>query len=122
MVLLKLTTGVYFFFVASLALLESGFHLVFIIPTIYRISIYSTTVYLTILCFVVVNILGNYYFASNINTLAKPVSYTYHLPGEIRYCNRCKNYFPFRSWHCIWCNGCILKRDHHCFIIGIQTY
>ncbi|KAL5279035.1 ZDHHC24 family protein [Megaselia abdita] len=30
-----------------------------------------------------------------------------------RFCEKCESYAPPRSWHCIVCKTCILKRDHH---------
>ena len=34
--------------------------------------------------------------------------------GDIRYCHKCAAIKPDRAHHCITCNRCILKMDHHC--------
>lgn len=33
--------------------------------------------------------------------------------GDWRFCEKCESYAPPRSWHCVVCKTCILKRDHH---------
>eukprot|EP01084_Bolivina_argentea_P032407 59964_1 len=33
---------------------------------------------------------------------------------DLRYCDKCKIYKPWRTKHCSVCNACILKLDHHC--------
>lgn len=39
-------------------------------------------------------------------------------PPEKRFCEACKVIQPYRSKHCMKCERCILKYDHHCFWIG----
>lgn len=38
---------------------------------------------------------------------------TSHSTKDWRFCEKCKLYAPPRSWHCVVCETCILKRDHH---------
>lgn len=35
------------------------------------------------------------------------------------YCVPCQQYYPPRAHHCPVCKHCILKRDTHCFVIGV---
>ena len=38
---------------------------------------------------------------------------------NMHYCSLCELYVPPRARHCRSCRKCILKRDHHCFLLGI---
>ena len=47
------------------------------------------------------------------------------LPGELTlwflpcsYCYQCQSQVPPRSGHCSACRICILRRDHHCRLLG----
>ncbi|KYR00679.1 putative zinc finger membrane protein [Tieghemostelium lacteum] len=33
---------------------------------------------------------------------------------EHRFCSVCSHFKPHRTYHCRYCNKCILKQDHHC--------
>lgn len=35
-----------------------------------------------------------------------------------KFCCVCESVQPPRSWHCMTCRVCILKRDHHCMFTG----
>lgn len=37
---------------------------------------------------------------------------------EWSYCDKCDMHIPPRACHCKYCKKCILKRDHHCFMVG----
>ena len=39
-------------------------------------------------------------------------------PPERRFCEICRSFQPYRTKHCIKCERCVLKYDHHCFWIG----
>ncbi|KAH3881447.1 hypothetical protein DPMN_005373 [Dreissena polymorpha] len=34
------------------------------------------------------------------------------------YCEECETDVPPRAFHCLYCKGCVLKRDHHCHVLG----
>lgn len=38
--------------------------------------------------------------------------------GEVRFCNKCKQYKPPRTHHCRVCDRCVLRMDHHCVWIN----
>ncbi|CAG9323576.1 unnamed protein product [Blepharisma stoltei] len=39
----------------------------------------------------------------------------YNYPkSQVTYCEACKVVKPPRSWHCVRCGFCVVKRDHHC--------
>ncbi|KAH8247845.1 hypothetical protein KR038_010862 [Drosophila bunnanda] len=73
--------------------------------------------------FVVFNILGNWWlsFATDTTVDSLPVERRTPTEGEAHlwhYCIACDRLVPPRSWHCRLCQGCMLKRDHHCTISG----
>lgn len=35
-----------------------------------------------------------------------------------RYCYQCQSQVPPRSGHCSACRVCVLRRDHHCRLLG----
>ena len=95
-------------------------------------------IYTAVGIFIAINIFFNYFHCirihpntSNINDesdlnedgLVK--SFYVHDPDllqfmnqTIRYCDKCKNYKSWRSYHCSRCKQCILRKDHHCPYVG----
>lgn len=39
-------------------------------------------------------------------------------PTPCSYCHQCQSQVPPRSGHCSACRVCILRRDHHCRLLG----
>jgi len=42
-------------------------------------------------------------------------------PPEQKYCEVCRFLQPFRTRHCIFCERCVSKFDHHCALIGTNS-
>ncbi|KAH8283835.1 hypothetical protein KR054_002979 [Drosophila jambulina] len=79
---------------------------------------------LCLLCaFITSNILGNWWLSFKTNTTVDSLPAERQTPAEgethlWHYCIACDRLVPPRSWHCRLCQGCMLKRDHHCTISG----
>lgn len=66
-----------------------------------------------LLSFCIINVTGNMILSIiKDSSLKKPVF------GEGTYCEHCQMIRPARSWHCMKCNVCIIKRDHHCTFLA----
>uniref|UniRef100_A0A915KDS5 Palmitoyltransferase n=1 Tax=Romanomermis culicivorax TaxID=13658 RepID=A0A915KDS5_ROMCU len=35
-----------------------------------------------------------------------------------KFCDKCRKMTPHRTYHCPLCQFCVLKKDHHCFMMG----
>ncbi|XP_017026576.1 probable palmitoyltransferase ZDHHC24 [Drosophila kikkawai] len=73
--------------------------------------------------FVIFNILGNWWLSFKTDTTVNSLPAEQQTPAEgeahlWHYCIACDRLVPPRSWHCRLCQGCMLKRDHHCTISG----
>ncbi|KAH8355531.1 hypothetical protein KR200_002531 [Drosophila serrata] len=73
--------------------------------------------------FIVFNILGNWWLSFKTNTTVDSLPVERQTPAEgeahlWHFCIACDRLVPPRSWHCRLCQGCMLKRDHHCTISG----
>lgn len=65
-------------------------------------------------CFV--NITGNMMMSILTDTTLKNLNMSTKAKHD--FCEQCNKYRPKYAWHCKNCNICILKRDHHCFILS----
>ncbi|XP_049703240.2 probable palmitoyltransferase ZDHHC24 [Helicoverpa armigera] len=78
-----------------------------------QVGVIKQLVHLCLITFCFVNVVGNMIFSMIMDSnLKKPVY------GEGTYCEYCRMARPAKSWHCMRCNACILKRDHHCAFLS----
>ncbi|XP_064455314.1 probable palmitoyltransferase ZDHHC24 [Ornithodoros turicata] len=68
--------------------------------------------------FIVMNIMGNMFKLTTVNTSLRRARLPAVLLPGWRYCHVCQENAPPRSHHCSLCNECILKHDHHCMFVG----
>lgn len=62
------------------------------------------------------NILSSNVNSSNLQSLV----FNFQVPKK-RYCEYCRIYQPYRTKHCLRCEVCIAKFDHHCVFLGYLT-
>lgn len=97
------------------------FELWIVIPEFCPTSTYKYWLHVTITTFIMSNILTNMMAVILCNTSI--IGETINAPARPnrklwKLCTVCETVTPPRSWHCVTCNVCILKRDHHCFFTG----
>lgn len=79
---------------------------------VYRPSAATVIANVIISTYLLINISGNIAMSIFTDTTLKK---TVCVGENWRYCDLCQLKQPERSWHCIKCNVCIVRRDHHCF-------
>ncbi|KAI5651528.1 DHHC palmitoyltransferase domain-containing protein [Phthorimaea operculella] len=86
----------------------------------YRMGPFKHAFHVTIGIWFFVNILGNLLMGIFVNTTLGKYS------KGLKYCDECKKDRPAESWHCSRCNFCVVRRDHHCYMmsrcIGLNNY
>lgn len=91
-----------------------------IVAEVYQVGTLYHIYHVFITLFLFVNIIGNM-----IMTILRNTKLRESQENGV-YCEHCKMKRPEGSWHCVMCNACILRRDHHCSIlsrcIGLHNY
>ncbi|CAH1644031.1 unnamed protein product [Spodoptera littoralis] len=78
-----------------------------------KVSLVEQIVHICLISFCFINVIGNLIYSIMMDSsLKRPVF------GEGTYCEECRMVRPVRSWHCMQCNVCIVKRDHHCSFLS----
>lgn len=77
---------------------------------------YSLFIYYTIL----IILLTAFILATSLsNTSIKNDESTLNNNEELWFCQACNHYCPIRASHCKICKKCVLRKDHHCFFLGV---
>lgn len=86
-----------------------------VIPSLFQNSRQLFVINLLSFLYIMVNVIGNYYYLVTTDTSYKKVgAFNEERDGDF-YCQSCEQNSPPRSHHCSSCDRCVVRRDHHCF-------
>ena len=66
---------------------------------------------------VLINVLGNFMGLWLVDTSSSPLTKPPQVGAGWHFCSSCEASAPPRSWHCVGCGRCVLKREHHCYFL-----
>ena len=108
-------------FILMIVPLLYWFELWVVLPELYEFGSLPYIVHFLLGNFIMLNIVGNFTYIVFCDTSTSrgimPISAANTKDGW-KLCASCITLAPPRSWHCLICDICILKRDHHCIFTG----